>query len=181
MLVTLTYIEPPDNPQPHRRIEKVAIAEEALRRAKASGSLPTEGGLVAVEERINKIRKEAKVARAKRVALAKREVPVAAAVAAERASQVRTYVFVCNAVVTRPRLYGWMGGCSNNAHSRMSRRVINEHRQILVLASIDHHHTIFCTVNIAFKAFIQAGRQAGRHVTGVVRVCFVSCSSGRFS
>lgn len=64
------------------------MAEEALRRAKAAGRLPTEGGLRAAEERIDKIRKEAKAARARRVALAKREVPAAAAAAAERASQV---------------------------------------------------------------------------------------------
>lgn len=75
--------------QPQIKIDQVAIAEEALRRAKAAGSLPTEGGLRAAEERIDKIRKQAKVARAARVALAKREVPAVAAAAATRASQVR--------------------------------------------------------------------------------------------
>lgn len=64
------------------------MAEEALRRAKAAGSLPAEGGLRAAEERVEKIRKEAKAARARRVALAKREVPAAAAAVAGRASQV---------------------------------------------------------------------------------------------
>lgn len=65
------------------------MAEEALRRAKAAGSLPAEGGLRAAEERIEKIRKEAKAARAKRVALAKREISAAAAAVAGRASQVQ--------------------------------------------------------------------------------------------
>ncbi|CAM9474859.1 unnamed protein product [Hapterophycus canaliculatus] len=67
--------------------KKVAIAEEALRRAKAAGKLPAEGGLRAVEERIDKIRKEAKVAKAARVALAKRGVAATASAAANRASQ----------------------------------------------------------------------------------------------
>ncbi|CAM9897439.1 unnamed protein product, partial [Ectocarpus sp. 12 AP-2014] len=67
--------------------KKVAMAEEALRRAKAAGSLPTEGGLRAAEERIDKIRKQAKAARAARIALAKREVPAVAAAAVTRASQ----------------------------------------------------------------------------------------------
>ncbi|CAM9986285.1 unnamed protein product [Scytosiphon promiscuus] len=67
--------------------KKVAMAEEALRRAKAAGKLPADGGLRAVEERIDRIRKEAKMARAAQVALAKRDVPVAAAAAARRASQ----------------------------------------------------------------------------------------------
>eukprot|EP00752_Nemacystus_decipiens_P010481 g9338.t1 len=67
--------------------KKVAMAEEALRRAKAAGSLPAEGGLRAAEERIEKIRKEAKAARARRVALAKREIPAAAMAVAGRASQ----------------------------------------------------------------------------------------------
>ena len=64
------------------------MAEEALRRAKAAGSLSAEGGLRAAEERIEKIRKEAKAARARRVALAKREIPAAATAVAGRASQV---------------------------------------------------------------------------------------------
>lgn len=67
------------------------MAEEALRRAKAAGKLPAEGGLRAVEERIDKIRKEAKMAKAARVALAKQDVPANAAAAANRASQVSNY------------------------------------------------------------------------------------------
>lgn len=68
--------------------QKVAIAEEALRRAKAAGSLPAEGGRRAVEESIDLMRKDAKAARARRTALARRAVPSAVSAAAERASQV---------------------------------------------------------------------------------------------
>ncbi len=83
----LDYADPLSSP-PATFGRQVAMAEEALRRAKAAGRLPTEGGLRAAEERIDKIRKEAKAARARRVALAKREVPAAAVAAADRASQV---------------------------------------------------------------------------------------------
>lgn len=65
------------------------MAEEALRRAKAAGSLPAEGGLRAAEERIEKIRKESKAAKARRVALSKREISAAVKAVAGRASQVR--------------------------------------------------------------------------------------------
>lgn len=66
----------------------MTIAEEALRRAKAAGSLPMEGGRRAAEESIDLMRKDAKAARARKTDLAKRAVPSAVAAVAERASQV---------------------------------------------------------------------------------------------
>lgn len=78
----------------HDPIAKVMIAEEALRRAKLAGSLPAEGGRRAAEETIEKFRKDAEAAQARRTSLAGHAAPAAAAAAAaaERASQVAALI-----------------------------------------------------------------------------------------
>lgn len=69
------------------------IAEEALRRAESAGNLPAEEGRRAAEETIEKFRKDAKAAQARRTSLARHAAPAtAAAAAAERASQVAALI-----------------------------------------------------------------------------------------
>lgn len=83
-------------PTPFMRFLKVAIAEEALRRANAAGNLPAEAGRQAAEERVETIRKEAKAARTKRATLAKRAVPAVASAATDRMSQVSKGTLCCD-------------------------------------------------------------------------------------